>query len=311
MTDRIIEERGPDFIIGGAMKSGTTSVHSFLADLTKVYIPDSEIFFFDVDDVDQHPDFHHEPCHVPDFAQEYKRYRAWYIDHFMEASANQKVGEDSTTYLASRKAPRRIKNLLPNVRLLFIIRDPVARCYSHYWHLVRTRRIGVDFETALLNRHTLIQRSRYAPQLRRYLELFSHEQVSVTIFEELLAKPAEILKRICNHIGVEAPNQPYLPYRNIGRNYRFLAIERYYNRLSRPFRCSRYRGRIPGVPEDAKTDRFLQVLDSLLRRFNRRSGDYPPMKKKVENYLVRLFRRENRGLEELVDTSLGKWWYGW
>lgn len=310
MTEDISQE-GPDFIIGGAMKSGTSSVHSFLGSLSDVYIPDREIFFFDIDDVFQHPDFHYDAHHVPDFSREYEEYRAWYLEHFRGASAGQLVGEDSTTYLASRKAPGRIKRLLPNVRLIFILRDPVARCYSHYWHLIHTRRTDAEFAEVLSQRYSLIQRSCYGPQLRRYFQVFDEEQIFTAVFEQLLARPSEELTAVCHHIGVEAPDRPSLPHRNPSGGLRSLHAERLYNRLTQPLRRSRYRGVIPGIPTDEKTSVFVRASDAVMARINRTREGYGPMEDDVEDFLIRLLRRENEGLRDMLDTDLGRWWKGW
>src|SRR5262245_3229839 len=100
------EERFPDFIIAGAMKSGTTSLHQILASDPRIYIPDEEIFFFDMDDLVQHPAFFYP---TPDrwLTQSYQpdnpRTRAWYSGFFAPAREDQLIGEDSTTYLASEK----------------------------------------------------------------------------------------------------------------------------------------------------------------------------------------------------------------
>src|SRR5688572_16204892 len=117
------------------MKSGTTSLHRTLALHPQVYLPPSEVFFFDLDDFDQNPD--HLPLGrarrpvVPDFDARRDDYLDWYASLFEPARDDQVVGEDSTTYLASERAPARVRALLPDVRLVFLLRDPVERAYSH------------------------------------------------------------------------------------------------------------------------------------------------------------------------------------
>lgn len=130
--------RLPDFIIAGAMKAGTTSLHHILKHHKHVFLPEDEIFFFDLDDIQQHPDFFMDARGkwiFHDYERHYQDYLEWYSSFFESADDGQVIGDDSTTYMASRKAPQRIARLLPDVKLIFMLRDPVVRAYSHYWHL--------------------------------------------------------------------------------------------------------------------------------------------------------------------------------
>jgi hypothetical protein len=180
----------PDFIIVGAMKSGTTSLHNILASHPDIYIPQREIHFFDIDDITQHPDFFFfsdGKWYYPDLEKNSEKYLEWYGSFFSNAKVTQKIGEDSTTYLASNKAPARIVNLLPKVKIIIMLRDPASRTYSHYWHLVRTGRGIHTFEDSLrIMPGTLIQRSLYKDQIQRYLGYFPQENIHFILFEEFI-----------------------------------------------------------------------------------------------------------------------------
>ena len=137
------EHRLPDFIIAGAMKSGTTSLHQILASDPRIFIPGREIFFFDMDDLSLHSDFWYRDGDgwlTQRYSPSDPGTLAWYAAFFAAARDSQWIGEDSTSYLASAKAPERIATFLPNAKILLLLRDPAARAYSHYWHLVRTGR---------------------------------------------------------------------------------------------------------------------------------------------------------------------------
>lgn len=295
------------------MKSGTSSLHAFLDARADVFLPRREIFFFDVDDILQHPDFHFEPEAVPVFDSGDGELLSWYRRHFDGASEGQVVGEDSTTYLASPRAPGRIRRMRPDVRLIFLLRDPIARSYSHYWHLVRTRRVGTGFEEAMARDLTIVQRSFYAGQLRRYRERFPADQVLCVLYEEMLARPDEVLRRVLAFLDLPAPEEELrLPHANPGASFRSVRAELLYNRVTAGARGSRYRGRIPGLEGKARPG-WLERLDGAFEKLNRRgSGGYPPLRRPVtREFLVRLFRRENRGIEELVDGDPGRWWSWW
>ena len=124
-------DRLPDFIIAGAMKSGTTSLHQVLASDKRIFIPSREIFFFDMDDLSLHPDFWFREGNgwlTQTYSPRDPRTLAWYSAFFAAAGDSRWIGEDSTSYLASARAPERIASLLPKANiLLLLLRDPAAR----------------------------------------------------------------------------------------------------------------------------------------------------------------------------------------
>ncbi len=302
--------RSPDFIIGGAMKSGTSSVHRHLANRPDVFIPHGEIHFFDLDDAEQHPDYHEPGRPLLDYDQNREEYLAWYRGHFAEAEEGRLVGEDSTTYLASLKAPDRIRALLPDVRLVFCLRDPVARAYSHYWHMVRVHRLGCSFEKALRRDATILQRGFYRPQLERYLARFPAEHILVIQFERLVREPESELRRLWKFLGLPALSEgdARLPHDNRSVGYRSASLALLYNRVTAPLRPGSYLGHFPGFEGRPDQHRTVRLLDRLERRVNRRpGGSYTRMDPATEAWLRDLFRRENRGMETLVDFDAGLW----
>ncbi len=109
MTDRY-----PDFIIGGAPKCGTTSLHFILDQHPKIGLPEDEIHYFDADDPITHPDFFHDKdgeLVYYDNSQENTAFLSAYAARFAPFQDLHLIGEDSTTYLFSQVAPHRIKAL--------------------------------------------------------------------------------------------------------------------------------------------------------------------------------------------------------
>ena len=91
----------PDFIIIGAMKSGTSTIHSILSEREDVFMPEKEVYFFDVDDIEQHPDFFVRTSAgwtYHDFEKDFDTYYSWYSRFFQAAGDDMFVGEDTTTY---------------------------------------------------------------------------------------------------------------------------------------------------------------------------------------------------------------------
>lgn len=162
------------------MKSATSSLHHLLSNHEQVYLPDGETHFFCMDDPVQHSGFFF-PARAPSQrAPDYDRHGEtnldWYRQLFEPAHPDQCVGDYSSTYLPAPDAPLRIKRLLPDVKLLFMLRNPVDRTYSHYWHRVKTGRAVHGFEYELQHGpSTLLLRSFYKPQLERYFDFFPED----------------------------------------------------------------------------------------------------------------------------------------
>jgi len=166
--------RFPDFIIGGAPKCGTTSLHFILAQHPDIGIPHDEVFYFDADDPIVHPDFLHAKTHTlkwwdPDPSSHSNL--SWYAGRFAEFKDKALVGEDSTTYLMSDVAAGRIDKLLPDAKIIFMLRDPVKRAYSQYWHLMKTGRVSQTFEEILISHPSVLLGSTYTPNIRRFIVL--------------------------------------------------------------------------------------------------------------------------------------------
>ncbi len=302
----------PDFIIGGAMKSGTSSLHLLLHELPDVFMPRPELFYFDVDDVEQHPEFFSGPdgaWAMPRFAFRNDKYFARYASYFQDAPATALTGEDSTTYLASGRAPRRIRAALPDVRLIFLLRDPAQRTYSHYWHLVRSGRATAGFEETLRTTPgTLLQRSVYRPQVERYLELFPRDQLRFVLFEEFVEDPLATLRSVATFLGIRVPDMlPAPPHHNPARIPRSTRLHLAGNRVfgrqgQRPARAVLEEPRSHGIGMSAGwTGRLM--------RLNLTQARPPQMATNTRRALNGYFAVENEGVGELTSLNVAKHWY--
>jgi hypothetical protein len=301
-----MDSQTPDFIIGGAMKAGTTSLHHILSRHPDVYIPDGEIRFFCVDDTIQHPDF----WRVQDYDRDFERNLRWYTSFFESAGSDQLIGDDSTTYLPSRKAPERIRDLLPDVKLIFLLRDPVARTYSHYWHRVKTGRAVHRFEEELeLGTSTLYLRSYYKSQLERYFEIFPENQIKVVVSERFFERPQEVMNNVWEFLDLDAvelentrTNKSPAP-----RSLHFQLLLNYVASGTR----QRHSDALPGDGDRQKisfSKRFGRSLWFRLTDRNLDTRSYPPMNSELRRRLSRIFARENEGLSDLIGTDVTQYW---
>lgn len=197
----------PDFIICGAMKSGTTTLHAILAKHPDIYIPEKEIHFFDMDNIIQHPDFNSfdKGCwssHSVEKSPE--KYWHWYTSNFTTATENQLVGEDSTTYLASALAAKRIGMQNKAIKTVIMLRHPTLRAYSQYWHMLRSGRATYSFEDTLKYApSSILNRSLYLQQIESFLKYIPKEQVKFVLFEEFIADKVKCIDDVCKFLGVD------------------------------------------------------------------------------------------------------------
>ena len=205
----------PDFLILGAQKAGTTALYAYLREHPALTGPAwKEVSFFD---------------------RHFWRGEAWYRGNFpnkvylrairARAGVDPIVGEASPSYVFHPQAPERAAALVPDARLIVLVRNPVDRALSHYHHEVALGREPLPFEQALDDEETRMAgelermrddprhfsfawwnftyqaRGRYAEQLERWLELFSRERLLVIPSEDLLQRPRETYAQALVFLG--------------------------------------------------------------------------------------------------------------
>ena len=205
-------QRLPDFLVLGTQKGGTTSLQQLLGHHPEVFLAaGKEVHYFSL--------HHDQPL-------------SWYAAHYATAAADQRCGDITPFYLFHPEIPGRIRALLPQVKLIALLRDPVERALSQVFH---ARRLGFEpLEPAealaaeparlasgdpfSLQKHSYVARSRYLEQLQRYEALFPADQLLVLRSEDLFQDTARVWGRILRFLGVAAMPLPMtLPRANAGR----------------------------------------------------------------------------------------------
>ena len=304
----------PDFIIGGAMKCATSSLHHLLRQHGQLYLPEGETHFFCMDDAVQHPGFFFPARGPSRSAPDYERDRPanldWYRRLFEPAGPTQAVGDYSTIYLAARDAPRRIRDLLPEATLLFMLRNPVDRAYSHYWHRVKTGRATHSFEHELQHGpSTLVLRGFYRRQLERYLRWFSRDQLKIVLFEDFVDDTQAVVDEVCSFLGV-SPSVDVArtqAHKNKSPVPRWPGLQRLLNYVTTGVEGHGDTG-LP-YPRTPQSPYVVQGLVYHLRQLNLTTHrDPPPMDEAARNCLRQIFGRQNAGLADLLDVDLPAHW---
>lgn len=177
----------PTFLIIGAMKAGTTSLFDRLA---------------------THPDIGMASNKEPDFFIAEKnlgRGLDWYCSLFAGTEHALARGEASTSYSKCTEfagVPQRIHALLPEVQLVYLLRDPIDRIRSMYQHNVLQGRERRPIDEAVLTDGMYVGGSSYALQMEQYLAVFPAERLHVLTVEDLRASPEAALRELCAHLGV-------------------------------------------------------------------------------------------------------------
>lgn len=271
-------ERLPNFLIVGAMKSGTTALAAYLRAHPEVFMSrPKEIHFFDFN---------------------YAKGLDWYKQHFADSHGARAIGEATVSYMADHEIVDRLARCVPHARLVAILRNPVDRAYSHYWfnrargweHLEFSKAIEAeasrieraDLQTRL--RYSYVGRSRYYPQISYLCNRYPRQSLHVELFEDLRDRPHETFRRVCDFLSV---NSEVIPD-NLG------------NRI-RPFTEYRsYRLR-------QMTKRYPLWLRRVVGRLNVRRRSYPVLDPSLRQDLSTLFDSDNADLEAWLGRGLGVW----
>jgi len=184
----------------GATKCGTTSLQRWLVGHDQVWMPpEKELRFFTTQ---------HNLHRGPD----------WYAAQFADAPEGAVIGEASNAYTRHPVydgVPGRIAALLPQVRLIYLTRDPLKRIESHYRHRLVT---GIEWrrpDAAVRADPRYLAASLYGHQVAQYLEVFDPEQLLVIKSEDLFAEPHATLGRIATFLGIDPARGPAFAAENV------------------------------------------------------------------------------------------------
>lgn len=181
----------PNIVIIGAMKCGTSSLHQYL---------------------DLHPSVSMSKVKEPGFFIEERTWPkgvAWYAAQF-DASA-QVRGESTTSYTSAESfpgVPARMAKVIPDARLIYVVRDPIERLVSHYFHnLNRGREARTLTEMVRDLRHrersSYLERSMYWRQIREFLEYFPASRILVIESADLRERREATMRRVFDFVGVD------------------------------------------------------------------------------------------------------------
>jgi hypothetical protein len=298
----------PDFLVIGAPKAGSTALHAALA---------------------QHPQLHLSSIKEPKFflcdgtppprqggpgdAHSYREWiwnRADYEALFDDAPSGTLRGESTPFYLSDFPAQTRIKALIPSVKLVAILRDPVDRAYSNWTHLWSDglEPLG-DFMQACADEERRVESGwarfwrykglgLYGAQLRHLYALFSRQQVHLLRYKELVDEPQVTLNRICAFLGVAEDVITEVPSENVSTHVSPTLLNGVLQTVMRGGAA---------IGQFFPPQVWRRVSTPLLWALKREERHRPELGAQDRERLVAFFADDIRLLEELTGDSYREW----
>jgi hypothetical protein len=248
----------PNLFIIGAMKAGTSSLHEY---------------------IHQHPEIYMSRFKEPQYFAPHTTREGvawgqgnsypepgidWYLRLFKDAGDVKYAGESSVSYSAlpsKSGCAERLYDFNRDARIVYLMRDPIERTISHYWHRVAAGYEDRDMLTAIRRTQGFLDYSNYAMQLRPYLGIFGREQVFALTTEELRDAPQKAFRRLFAWLGVDTEVSIETDIRhNVGpkklRQTRRGAVF-----INRVLKHRRWRSVVHRIPKTA-----LHLLETLIYR---------------------------------------------
>ena len=294
----------PNFLIVGAAKAGTTSIHAYLQQHPQVFMcPVKETNFFAFEGEALNFLGGISKGYLVNFATNISDYRA----QFQGVNNEIAIGEACPSYLYIPKAVERIKCYIPDVKIIVILRDPIERAYSHFLHHLRDRLVPyTDFDQALKLESQRIadnwwwdyhytQVGLYYQQLTRYFDNFGRQQIKVTLYDDLQADSLAFIQDIWQFIGVE-------------KNF-FPDMSAKHNATGIP----RYRALDALIKESNLIKTIYQLLPAKFRqpitaKITKSNALWkPPLTPEIRQNLLDLYREDIVKLQDLIQQDLSHW----
>lgn len=295
-----MSRRIPNFIIIGAAKAGTTTLYRYLTRHPNIFmsVPKEPTYFA------------HD--------ERFSRGEAWYLSLFLDAGSDQLCGEASTSYTSLPLYPdtvARMADLIPSAKLIYLMRHPVDRAYSHYIQLIQNNRIvnpnykfDKTFEEHIASDDSVIQSSNYMLQINKYLARYSRDRMLFLLFEEFITDPQSSLTQVADFLGID-------------RDFEFFGAGEVKENLNRDKEAWLIRSRLTAglkslpagqfitehLPQSAR-DMIYSWL-KLLPQHKRIEGEHipPRMKAETRTKLLDDFKLPNEQLSEFLGRDLSIW----
>ena len=297
----------PNFIVIGAMKSGTTSLYAYLNQHPQIYMSpqkETNFFAFEGETLDYNgPGFRESytgTLSITDF-QAYQR-------QFAGVTDERAIGEISPTYLYyADKSAQGIQTYIPKTKLITILRDPAERAFSHFLHMMRDHREPLaNFRETLkaeadrINQNWAVswhyqQLGFYHRSLSHYLQQFDKKQMRVYLFEDFKRDPQGVVSNIFDFLEVDTTIQINSSKKhNVSNTYR---SRRLHQLIMGDNVLKRAAKRL--IPSRLRRQAATQILTA--------NKVKPKLSPEMRHQLIELYREDILKLQDLIKQDLSTW----
>jgi len=285
----------PNFFIVGAPKAGTTSLFHYLDEHPEVFMsPVKEPNYFSYNEIVAQALYYVEKG-VGD--------QGAYENLFQDASGAKAVGEASVSYLFYNNVGAKIHSLLPEAKIIIVLRDPTARAFSHYLMDRRLGYVNVPFDDIVRqnSNHPLqnlyyqqsVLLGMYYEQVKRYLELFGEKRVKIFLNDDLKTDTPGVVRSLFEFLEVDTSvNHDFSRKHNVyGKPRNFLVQYFYTKKILR------------GLMK-----KILPVqLASNMKKSLVVPGEKPVMNTETKAFLQKIYHEDVKKLSGLINRDLAHW----
>lgn len=283
-----------EFVGIGAAKAGTTWLATCLAEHPQICMSrPKELNYFCT---------RHVWPPSPTFYDEGER---WLQTRFSHWKTEQIRGEFSVSYLIDPESPALIYKRFPNTKLIISFRNPTDGLYSFYYELVKQYSVPKTFEDFMDQYPDFIDYGFYYTHVKRYLEFFDVKQVHFIVFDEICAKPDQVLKNLFGSLGVNPDYSPPSLRKRVNerRAPRSLFIRNFVGNTTDFFRTDHRARRFKGLMRALGTHHIANWIQAR----NLHVATLPSMKQETRCRLVDIYSEENQALGILLNKDLSHW----
>lgn len=275
----------PNLFIIGAMKSGTTSLHEYLNDHPEIFMSEVK-----------------EPGYFAECMNYYPKELDWYESLFDSVQDEKIIGESSTNYTKlpiCTEVVEKIQAYNPQARFIYLMRNPVDRIISHYWHGVKYGDERDDPLIAIRKKAEYTSFSDYAMQLEPYIETFGEDKVYTLSFENFIKDTEGELRLIFDWLGVDSS----ITIKNIDAAHNALpsTFKKVKGRgLLHDFRNSALWNAIaPLVPKKLTSAAAKMTVEEASKSTDKEAA--------LREYLVPMYAPRVKMLEQLLNKKFDEW----
>lgn len=278
----------PNFIIIGAGKCGTTSLFHYLFQHPEIYMcPKKETFFF----LGEESRLKNKQWGAVANLDEYKSL-------FKDAPENAVIGEISTTYYSSPNTAQLIHEVVPDTKIIAILRDPANRAFSDYLMNYKYSFKKNNFENLVDVKKYYVRLGFYYSQLINYFEVFDQKNIKVLIYEDLLNHPQAFLEDLFTFLEVQSDIKI-----DVTKKFRDYGVPK--NKIL-------YKLFIESGKARNITRRILETLPNKLsttvyKKISNASMYKPTLSATDRAKLIEIYRPEIIKLQDLIHKDLSKW----